>query len=108
MEPEDLSVERVGGSGSSLVVPGAACVGGVIKLVRVRDEKGSVGSEFVVVKHEETFAGEKLLPTVPFVRGLPHAEVSKADKDGLQLLLIMIVNFISKCSPSTLGNRHAE
>ena len=66
-------------------MPVLACVGSIIKLVRVRDEIGSVGTEFVVVKREEPFAREKLLPTISFIRGLPHAVVSKANENSLHL-----------------------
>ena len=66
-----------------LFMPGAACVGSVIKLVCVRDEIGSVGGKFVVVKRKEMFVREKLLPTISFIRGLPHGVVSKPDKNSL-------------------------
>ena len=72
MKPGSLSVERVRGSR----------VGGVIRLIRVRDEIGSVGSEFVVVKPKETFAGETLHQLYLSFEDC-HGVISKADKNSL-------------------------
>ena len=79
-----------------LFVLEAARVGGVIRLIRVRDEIGSVGSNFVMVKPKETFAGETLPPTISFIRGLPWCGQQGGQEQSASLL-IMIHNVVYKC-----------